>query len=451
MEGKLIFLLPFCCKFMVFIRRIAKRAACFALLPLIPSLMSGLAAEESHLPRELDWQRCVQEAADNNPDLRAARENAINFQAQFKGSFSTLFPQISASASGTDTHLTNHEGSFASHSTTQQYSAQLSVDQMIFDGFKTNGKIDQSSANYQVSLMGEAIEKSTIHFSLKTAFAQLLYAQEQLKLAEHIAAARKQEAQQVELKYEGGQEDKGSYLLTAANYRQALYEESQAKRNIKVSQRQLAQVLGRITAINIHVTGELKTKTPSKEPEYLAMAAGTPTHLQNDMNVDAAKAGITIARSEFMPTVSVTGSAFKQGRTILPRTDGWQGGVSVSLPIFDGGLNYFDVRSASAKYRESLATRQSSDDQIVFTLEQTYNALLNSIEVVEVNQQLLKANQVRAEIAEGLYANGLASFQDYDQIQNSLINIQKTELQTRRDAVIAEANWELAQGSGDIP
>ncbi|MDD5262213.1 MAG: TolC family protein [Methylacidiphilales bacterium] len=437
---------------MGFTQRIATTTACFALLSLTPYLISGLAAEESHLPRELDWERCVKEAAENNPDLRGARENVINFQAQFKGSFSSLFPQISASANGTDTHTINRESSFSSTTTTHQYSAQLNVDQMIFDGFKTNGQIDQSSANYQVSLMGEAIEKSTVHFSLKTAFAQLLYAQEQLKLAEHIAAARKQEAQQVELKYEGGQEDKGSYLLTAANYRQALYEESQARRNIKVSQRQLAQVLGRITAIDIHVTGELKTKKPpAKEPDYLDMAAGTPIHLQSDMNVAAAKAGITIARSEFMPTVSVTGSAFKQGHTVLPRSEGWEAGLNVSLPIFDGGLNYFDVRSASARYRQSLANRQSSDDQIVFTLEQTYNALLNSIEVVEVNQQLLKANQVRAEIAEGLYANGLASFQDYDQIQNSLISIQKTELQTRRDAVIAEANWELAQGSGDIP
>ena len=424
------------------------------LLGLIPGLTIAHAAigvENSQLPRQLTWEMCVHEAANTNPALRASRENSLNQEAQYKGSFSNFYPQLSVSANGTDTHTTNHEGSFASHTDTQHYSGQFSAQQMIFDGFKTGGKVAQSSANYRVALMSEAIEKSTVHYALKSAFAQMLYAQELQQLSEHIATARKSEAQQVELKYDGGQEDKGSYLLTAANYRNALYGVSQAQRNLKVSQRQLAQIMGRITVTDIQVTGVLKTKTPVKEPDYVALAAGSPTLLQSEMTVEAAKSGITLARSEFWPTLTADATMTKDGKTLLPRKDSWQAGLTVSLPLFDGGQNYFDVRAATAKYRQSLASRQNTNDQIVYNLEQSYNALLNAIELVEVNRQLLIANSTRAEITEAKYANGLASFQDYDQIQNSLINQQKAELQSRRDAVLAEAGWELAQGTGEIP
>jgi hypothetical protein len=43
------------------------------------------------------------------------------------------------------------------------------------------------------------------------------------------------------------------------------------------------------------------------------------------------------------------------------------------------------------------------------------------------------------------------SFEDWDRIENDLIQRQKTVLQSQRDRVTAEAAWEQAQGKGVIP
>jgi hypothetical protein len=43
------------------------------------------------------------------------------------------------------------------------------------------------------------------------------------------------------------------------------------------------------------------------------------------------------------------------------------------------------------------------------------------------------------------------TFEDWDIIENDLIQRLKTFLQSQRDRVIAEASWELAQGKGVIP
>ena len=49
------------------------------------------------------------------------------------------------------------------------------------------------------------------------------------------------------------------------------------------------------------------------------------------------------------------------------------------------------------------------------------------------------------------YNNGLQSFEDWDGIENDLITRQKTSLLSSRQRIVAEANWEQAQGKGVIP
>jgi outer membrane protein TolC len=57
----------------------------------------------------------------------------------------------------------------------------------------------------------------------------------------------------------------------------------------------------------------------------------------------------------------------------------------------------------------------------------------------------------RADIARTKYNNGLMTFENWDIIENDLIQRQKSFLQGQRDRVVAEAAWEQAQGKGVIP
>ena len=65
--------------------------------------------------------------------------------------------------------------------------------------------------------------------------------------------------------------------------------------------------------------------------------------------------------------------------------------------------------------------------------------------------EFLKAAEVRSEIARAQYQNGLLSFEDWDLIENDLIDKQKAMLTSQRDAVVARAAWEKMLGTGVIP
>jgi outer membrane protein TolC len=166
---------------------------------------------------------------------------------------------------------------------------------------------------------------------------------------------------------------------------------------------------------------------------------------------DASEAGVPLARSNFYPDLGVTGTVSAQGNNSFPNASKRSLMVTLSLPIFNGGKDYHDLKSAAAQYSASSYQRQSVDQQLLPKLKQTFRAYVEAIEKLKVDKAFLEAAEVRAEIARNKYNNGLLSFEDWDTIENDLITRQKTYLLSERDRIIAEATWELTAGKGVIP
>ena len=83
-------------------------------------------------------------------------------------------------------------------------------------------------------------------------------------------------------------------------------------------------------------------------------------------------------------------------------------------------------------------------------LASAYAGYQNAVENTKVQEAFLLAAKTREEIAKAQYLNGLLSFQNWDLIETNLTIQEKSELASYLGAKTAEANWELAQGKGEI-
>ena len=88
---------------------------------------------------------------------------------------------------------------------------------------------------------------------------------------------------------------------------------------------------------------------------------------------------------------------------------------------------------------------------VVLELEQTFADFQDRLGNATVQEEFVRTANVRAEIGQNLYTNGLLSFEDWDLIENDLITAQKNQIRSLRDLVVAEAAWEQTQGKGAIP
>lgn len=426
--------------------------------PLPPAAVA-LQQQTPPTVNRLTWDECIRLAVYNNPDLQAAKSAITNADAVHSAAYADFFPQITVSAgaqrdftqreSGRSLNVFGASSSSSNYST--QFDAQVSAVQTIFDGFKTVGNVDQTKAQVILALATMGLQKAVVSFELKSAFAQLIYSQELIRITQGVVELRETNVRLVNLLYNGGRENKGALLLSQANLSAARFDYAQAQRNRDVSEQQLVSVIGRPIPVPIEAIGELRTTVVPLMPNFTQLAVKTPAFLQQDARTKAAAAGVTIARSDFFPLISANASAFRQGDQFPPKQNGWSVGGTLTYPIFEGGRTYFNVKAAKATLQQSIATLQSTANDAAVTLAQNFKSFIDAVSQVSVVQERLDATTLRFQIAQAQYRNGLISFQDFDLITTDYVNQQKNILSTKRDAVIAESNWEQAQGLGVIP
>ena len=121
-------------------------------------------------------------------------------------------------------------------------------------------------------------------------------------------------------------------------------------------------------------------------------------------------------------------------------------GLSLSVPIFEGGLRAAQVSQAKAQYRQAEADERDAKDGAVVSLEQTWAALRDAVETVGVQKKSLDAAQERSQIAEAQYSTGFINFDNWIIIENDLVSAKKSYLQAQANALLAEANWVQAKG-----
>jgi len=221
----------------------------------------------------------------------------------------------------------------------------------------------------------------------------------------------------------------------------------QAERAITVAQRQLSKEMGRAEVRPLRASGDLEVVSAKKErPNFEALATINPSLENLSSLTEAAQYGLKSARAEFFPTISATASAGRTDTGWPPHNDVWSAGVTLTLPIFDGGSRWADVSKARAVLNQAKAVERSGRDSVLLGLEQTWIAWQNAIDTVAVQKEVLQATEERAKISRVEYTNGLLTFDNWTIIEDNFAQAQTTLVADQTNAFIAEAQWIQALG-----
>lgn len=398
------------------------------------------AATADQTEEVLSWADCVLEVRGNNPELISTREILNQTIANKAIIQSDILPQIKASLSGTRQKR-------ATGALTESYQYGFNGKQLIFDGFKIWNKIGAATQEIRAVQYDYDAVSSNVRLRLRKAFVSLLKAYDLLEITEDIAQRRQQNLEMVQLRYEAGREHKGALLTAQADLAEARYEVAVASRSIELSQRDLIKELGRSRYLPIKPEGSINVKLPHlPKPDFEDLAVYTPFLNELVARKEAAKLNVNVARSYFFPEVYADAGVAKHDSDWPPRGEEWSVGLSVSLPLFEGGRRIADVKKAQAGLRKAQADEQGEFNSVVYTLSKTWIDLENAIDNVMVKEQYLVATEERARIARAQYANGLISFDTWIIIEDDLVRAKKNYLTVQAETLIARAYWVQAKG-----
>ncbi|MBP7088935.1 MAG: TolC family protein, partial [Candidatus Omnitrophica bacterium] len=383
----------------------------------------------------------LKEAQKNNPDLLSATQQLKQAEGNKGIKQSELLPQISTDLNAKKTQAAS------SGKEANTYSYAITGKQLLFDGFKVHNDIAAEKENIKASEYNYAVTSSNVRLNLRVAFSQLLKAQEFIFLTESIAERRKQNLELVKLRYEAGREHKGAFLTAQANLAEAEFEVEQARRNLSLAQTTLAKVIGWSKLVTIKVKGSfIVVDSAPEEPNFEYLVENTPLLKELVAKKEAARLGFKSAKADFFPQVYANTSFGKTAAHWSPDREEWMAGLSLSLPIFEGGSRIATAVREKAKWEQAKADQRSGYDSIIVALQETWVDLQDGIDNVKVKNKFLEANQERARIANSQYSSGLINFDDWVIIEDNLVSAKKAYLNAQADALIAEAKWIQAKG-----
>ncbi|MEI8349063.1 MAG: TolC family protein [Candidatus Omnitrophota bacterium] len=396
----------------------------------------------------LSWIDCVKEAAKNNPDLIAASEEIKQFQADKTITASALFPQVSGSMGASTTKVPLTTGKMITGTSTRDsYTYGLDATQLIFDGFKTINEIRSASENIKAAQYNYRFTSTEVRLRLRSAFVELLAAQEQVRIAEQIFELRKRNLELVRLRYESGMEHRGALLVARANLGQAKYEIKQARRNINIARQKLTKEMGRAAFKLVRAQGTLEVGDSAKvKPDFEKIAKDNPSLQQSIALTRAANYNLKATYANFFPTITGDAGTGKTSQLWPAHGDTWNAGLTVSLPIFEGGSRMAQVAQARALLNQLEANTRSTKYSVVVALEQTWNILQDMVDQVGVQHQMLLASDERSKIAQAQYSLGYMTFDNWTIIEDNLVKSKKLFLDAQAAALLAQANWVQAKG-----
>ncbi|ABB23382.1 TolC family protein [Pelodictyon luteolum] len=419
-----------------------KRSIVFPVL-----LFLGLAPAVLHAEEAVSWRGCVMEARARHPDLASSRALLRQAEAERLLAGSTLLPSLGVTGSVTTGGTVGSGASGAS----SLFSYSVTARQLLYDGRKNSKLRDASAESVKARESSMAGVSADVRFVLRSAFTELLKAQEMVELSSDIALRRKNNARLIALRYRAGREHIGSLRRAEADLAAAEFEVAQASRGLVLARCVLSSALGRRERSPLRVAGSFTAPVPETRlaPDFQAIARRNPLVVELEAVRNAAGYSLAAAESAFAPELYLRSSAGRSETSDWPPENvSLHAGVELVVPIYEGGAGRARVAGARAALSGKDAAVESGMLQVLDLLEASWKQFVDARERLTVQKKYLDAAVERSSIADAQYSNGLISFDDWVIIEDNLVSAKKEFLNAGGNLWIAEAQWIQAKGGG---
>ena len=329
--------------------------------------------------------RCLDIALGYNYTLQSAVLDESSREADVKQSKMEFAPDISAnlseSVSRTNADGTNWNGSY-----------DLSASMTLFQGGGLLSSLKQNKMIYEQTRLQTQQYNNELTISVLESFLTALGYEELLRYQESILESSRQQAEEGKVKYEAGKIIESDYLLLEAQYATDLDNVNTTRINLENTLVNLKNLMAMDLSQQIKLISpddavlESMLSVPSREEVILRGMETMPEAKISDYNVRIAEKDVRIAKAGYYPTITLNGGIgtghavdFANYGNQLSDRFGPQGGITVSIPIFNRNRTQTDVKQRKIALKQAELEYEQSMKDIEQTLINEYGEVLSSM------------------------------------------------------------------------
>lgn len=435
------------------------------LLGILLSFATFVRAQE----RTLTLQEAIDLSIKNNKQIKLNAAKIDEATASLKSAKENRLPEFSISAAylrvnKPDIDLKANLGSSGGSSDTgTRSSSAVEVNQVmygmasvslpLFAGFKIQSGIESAKYLAQAARLDAEVNRDEVIQNTIAAYSNLYKAQEAVKLVqENLKSSKQRTADFANLEKNGllARNDFLKVQLQESNIELSLLD---AENNAKIVMVNMDLMLGlpETTVLTIDNTSlvnqqgdastllEWETAALQNRKEIAAMAA----------REKAAYAGIKYAKSDYYPSLALTGGYVAANiPNFLTVSNAINGGIGFKYTPSSLWKNGSKVAEAKARLLQVQINQSSLDDQIRLQINQTYQNYVLSLRKIEVYSKAVAQAEENYRITKNKYDNSLANTTDLLDADVAQLQARLNYAYSKADAVVAYNK--LLQTSGGM-
>ena len=390
---------------------------------------------------------CVKIAMENHPAIKAALSNSEIYKSKIGQAWSNFFPTFSAGVSYSRNDMQVANFAFPTQKYDMFYAPTVSGNMLLFDFGKTKAQADLAKRTYESTKFALENSINTVVFTVKQAYYNLLFAQQQVRVYEDTVADFTLHLEQAKAYYDIGTKAKIDVLTAEYNLGRAKLNLIQAKNTLKVAYVQLSNAMGKPDYSDYDVTDTLTTKAYAIEVDDAVNTAfeTSPQLLAAKKKADASGLLVRASKRAFMPNVSAFGGYTRGGKKV--DTDyGYQLGAQINYTTVNLMLLKKQVDEAKATHNKDVADYESAKQNIYFEVKQAHINMTNAQESITVSKLSMDQAKEQYDQASGRYKVGLGDAIELKDAETTYRNAQLDYYNSVLNYHVSAANLERLMG-----
>ncbi len=475
-----------------------KRILIFVLFLVLHSVLLAQDSATFFMPlagQPWTLQQCILQAQTSNLQVRQAQLNAQNAQINLQQSKANLLPNVNANASHTYQYgrtVDRFTNSFANDRVLSQ-NFYLSSNLVLFSGMQNYNAIQQNRYNFQSGMLQVEQTQYDIGMNVASAYLNILYAEEQLHVAETQVKITADQVARMQKMVDAGAVAKGNLLSLQSQLAQEELALVNAKNNVMLAYLTLTQLLNLDSAAGFAIVkpdlaapvGNMLTTSP--EQIYQSALQAQPAIKKAEVDFMSADKGVDIAYGGLSPTLSVTGSigtgysglsktvesstysgndtvgvttggdfvlvpTFNNTFQVVPFSDQLDNnlnkaiGLQLTVPIFNRMQTSSNISRAKIQRESAQVNIDLAQQQLRKNVEQAYADANAAWLRWQASEKAVQAQQEAFRYTEEKFNAGVLNAVDYNTEKNKLAKAQADLIQAKFDYIFRLKVLDYYQG-----
>ena len=421
------------------------------------------------LPAQWNLQTCIDYALQQNITIRKNRLNAESAEVDVKTAKAALFPSLTASVSQRIVNRPNSQtntiidgDNITSSQSKPSYNGSYGIDAnwTLYNGSKRLNTLKQQRMNNRIAELGVAESENTIEESITQIYVQILYAAEAVKVNEATLDVSRAECERARALLAAGSIARSDLAQLEAQVSTDKYQLVTAQATLQDYKLQLKQLLEldgeKEMTLYIPTLGDenVLSPLPSKTDVYRSALTLRPEIEAGRLNVKASELDINIARSGYIPTISLSagigstntnGNDFTFGEQIKQN---WNNslGVTVSVPIFNNRQTKSAVQKAKIQKQNSELDLLDNQKNLYKTIEGLWLDANSAQQRYVAAIEKLRSTQTSYDLIQEQFNLGMKNTVELLTEKNNLLNAQQETLQAKYMAILNTQLLKFYQG-----